>query len=489
MRVAALWVPNFPLQALVRSFPELAEVPVVVAVGPRPQDGLLAVSPEAQELGVHPSMTAAQARQVAGAIQVKTLPDAIQETATGCLADVARSFSPQVKVVGPGLVWLEVGGLKGRWSEEELARQLWQRGFRVGLKVHVGVANGGEVATVAARMGETVVIPPGKEAEFLAPLPLGLTKLSPSCRQTLAMWGIATFGALAALPRGEVVRRLSREGLQLHRLAQGEEEGFIPDAPEEEFRESVWLEQPVVNIEACLFVLRGLFSRLRERLALRGQGFAQARVELALEDKGKREYTLPLLAPTEEVPALLALTRILLEASPPGGAVEGAVVEAQGGAVPSWQESLFAPPRPHPGSLAAALVRLAAIVGAEGVGSPELLNSHRPNAWKLIPFALSWERQPLPASQRHERRPVLRLWQPPRPAQVTMVGGKPLAVRSAEVAGLVKAWAGPYRWEGEWWTEEPFARDDYDVCLASGFTLRIFFDRQRKRWFVGGVYD
>lgn len=489
MRIAALWVPDFPLQALVRSFPELAEAPVVVAVGPRPHDKLLAVSPEAQELGVHPSMTAAQAREVAGVIQVKTLPDAIQKTAMGCLTEVARSFSPKVKVVHPGLVWLDVEGLGGRWSEAELARQLWRRGFLVGLRVHVGIANGGRVATIAARTGETVIIPSGKEADFLAPLPLGLTEISPTCRQTLAMWGIATFGALAALPRGEVVRRLGREGLQLHRLAQGEEEGFIPDAPEEVFRESVWLEQPVVNLEACLFVLRGLFARLRERLALWGQGFARAHLELALEDKGKREYTLPLLAPTDEVPALLALTRIILEASPPGGAVEGAVVEAQGGVVPSWQESLFAPPRPHPGSLAAALVRVAAIVGAEGVGSPELLNSHRPNAWKLIPFTLNWERQKLSFSQQQERRPVLRLWQPPRPAQVTILRGKPLAVRSPEVAGVVKSWAGPYRWEGEWWTEAPFARDDYDVYLASGLALRIFFDRQQKRWFVAGVYD
>jgi len=88
-----------------------------------------------------------------------------------------------------------------------------------------------------------------------------------------------------------------------------------------------------------------------------------------------------------------------------------------------------------------------------------------------------------------EKPPVLRLWQPPKPAQVTVVGGKPVAVRVNGSGGVVVAWAGPYRWQGEWWGEGAFDRDDYDVATADGAVWRLFYHRKEKRWYVDGVYD
>lgn len=489
MRVASLWVPDFPLAALIRSFPELRERPLAVVGGTSSHDTVVAASPEAQALGVAPGMTAAQARQVDGRVEVKVVPKEVLAAASAALAEVAGSFSPHLRRVQPGLVWLKVDGLEGHFGEERaLASELWRQCFRVGLMAHVGVANSGKLATVAARSGEVVVVPAGGEAGFLAPLSLELVEPSPRCWRTLTLWGVQRFGALAELPREEVAARLGEEGLELHRLACGEGEDFVPDPPREELREGVWLEESVLSLEGCLFVLHGVLSRLRERLRLRGEGFAQVRVELVLEGGGKREYRLPLLAPTHEVPALLALARLMLQAAPPGAAVEGVVVEVQGGVVRSVQGSLFGPPCPHPGSLAAALVRLSAIVGPERVGQPQLANSHCPSAWKLVPFALTWERKEeyrVPT----EKPAVLRLWQPPKPAQVTVVGGKPVAVRVHGSGGVVVAWAGPYRWQGEWWGENGFDRDDYDVATADGVVWRVFYHRREKRWYVDGVYD
>lgn len=489
MRIASLWVPDFPLAALVRSFPELRERPVGVVEGSSSRDTLVAASPEAQALGVTPGMAAAQARQVDGRVEVKAVPQEVLAAANAALAEVAESFSPHLRQAQPGLVWLKVDGLEGHFGEEQvLALELWRRCFRVGLAAHVGVANSGKLATVAARTGEVVVVPAGGEAEFLAPLSVELAEPSAGCWRTLELWGVRSFGALAKLPREEVGARLGEEGLQLHRLACGEGEDFVPDPSQEALREGVWLEDAVPSLEGCLFVLHGVLSRLRERLRLRGEGFAQVRVELVLEGGGKREYRLPLLAPTDEVPALLALARLMLQAAPPGEAVEGVVVEVQGGVVRSVQGSLFGPPRPHPGLLAAALVRLSAIVGPERVGKPQLAHSHRPSAWKLVPFALTWEKRE-ESQLPKEKPPVLRLWQPPKPAHVTVVGGKPVAVRVNGSGGVVVAWAGPYRWQGEWWGENAFDRDDYDVATADGVVWRVFYHRRERRWYVDGVYD
>ena len=55
--------------------------------------------------------------------------------------------------------------------------------------------------------------------------------------------------------------------------------------------------------------------------------------------------------------------------------------------------------------------------------------------------------------------------------------------------GLVVAWAGPYRFVGDWWTETPFARDDFDIATADGSLLRVFLDRLTGAWFADGLYD
>ncbi|MGC8916908.1 MAG: DNA polymerase Y family protein [Thermoanaerobaculum sp.] len=489
MRVASLWVPDFPLAALLRAFPELRERPLAVAAGPSPRDPILAASPEARALGIGPGMTSAQARQVDGRVEVRTVPGEVLAAASAALVDVAASFSPHLRRLQPGLVWLRVDGLGGHFpGEEALASELWRRCLRVGLPARVGVANAGGVATVAARTGEVKVVPAGAEKAFLAPLPLALGEPSARCRRALEQWGIRTFGDLAGLPRGEVAARLGEEGVALHRLACGEGESFVPDLLQEKLREGVWLPEPVDSLEGCLFVLNGVLARVKERLSLRGEGLARVRVELALEGGGKREYTLPLLAPTGEVPAVLALARLVLGSSPPGEAVEGVAVEAEGGVVRSLQGSLFGPPQPHPGVLAAALVRLSAIVGPQRVGQAQLVPTHRPSAWRLVPFAgIPEPREEVP--MRGEKPPILRLWEPPRPAQVTVVGSKPVVVRVNGSGGVVVAWAGPYRWQGEWWSEAAFSRDDYDVATADGVVWRVFYDRFQKRWYADGVYD
>jgi len=52
MRIAALLVPDFPLQALRRSYPELGEAPLVVTAGPSPRDAVVAICDEKDALSL-----------------------------------------------------------------------------------------------------------------------------------------------------------------------------------------------------------------------------------------------------------------------------------------------------------------------------------------------------------------------------------------------------------------------------------------------------
>jgi protein ImuB len=569
MRIAALWVPDFPLQALRRSTPELAEAPLAVAAGPLPRDLIVCVAAEAAELGVWVGMTAAQARQVAPAVLVRATPEAAAAAAGEALADVAGGFSPRIRRHRSGEVLLDVGGLTPRFGsepsepgftpgergghggsgasgwvggvdagppatsereftsrergglggsgarggarerrgtprEEAIAGELLRACRHVGLEVRVGIAASVGVARTAAHCSELTVVRAGEERKLMAPLPLSLLEPSPDVAAMLARWGLVTAGELARLPREEVALRLGTEGVALHRLACGEETAaFVPDPLQEVLREGVEVDFPLGALEPFLFLLNGVLGRLERRLELRGEGFAEVLLELRLEGGERREVRLKLVAPTREVPAVLALARLQLEASPPGAAVEGVAALVTPGRVRLMQGSLFGPPMPAPGKLSTTLARLAVLVGPERMGAPAVPDTHRPGAWSLVPFApledrvLGTERQlqdssrgvgelcPAPGAL----TPVLRVFRPPREARVDAVNGRPAVVWVDTLGGIVVGWAGPYRLVGEWWGDEPFAREDFDVATTDGSLLRIHFDRLEQRWFADGVYD
>jgi protein ImuB len=72
---------------------------------------------------------------------------------------------------------------------------------------------------------------------------------------------------------------------------------------------------------------------------------------------------------------------------------------------------------------------------------------------------------------------------------VVTAQGRPVSVRVGGLGGGVVDLAGPYRVVGEWWGDEPFARDEFDVATTDGALLRVFFDRLEHRWYADGYYD
>ena len=82
---------------------------------------------------------------------------------------------------------------------------------------------------------------------------------------------------------------------------------------------------------------------------------------------------------------------------------------------------------------------------------------------------------------------ALRRVRPPRPAQVTLTAGRPVHLRSDRLAGSIVAGAGPWRSSGEWWTEQPWIHDEWDVELGDGTLCRLAHDG--SAWWLEGIYD
>jgi len=81
---------------------------------------------------------------------------------------------------------------------------------------------------------------------------------------------------------------------------------------------------------------------------------------------------------------------------------------------------------------------------------------------------------------------VLRRFRPARTARVALASGQP--VSSPPRAFAAKFWNSPdLAHFGDWWTTNPWARDEWDIALSDGALYRIYCEP--RGWFVEGSYD
>jgi protein ImuB len=133
------------------------------------------------------------------------------------------------------------------------------------------------------------------------------------------------------------------------------------------------------------------------------------------------------------------------------------------------------------------------MVGEGNAGTPELLNTHRPDAFQLKkPGTVhSFPDFAQMKSGNEDIVPVfaVRVFRPVLPASVRLRAETPHYVAAPGVRGEVSEAAGPWRTSGEWWTRTRWARDEWDVELERNGLYRIYFDLDAREWFVEGVYD
>ncbi|MFN8624567.1 MAG: DNA polymerase Y family protein [Candidatus Binatia bacterium] len=491
MRLACLYVPDFPLAALLRVEPELCGTAVAVTDGQGPRARILAVSAAAARGGVTVGLTAAQAKAIAAQLVVRPVSADALRAAQAALCDAAESFSPRVEDAGGGLAYLDLAGLGALFdSEARLANAVARRAVQLGVEAHLGVAGSKIAACLAARHGGGVtVIPPGEEWHFLAPVPIRMLEPSVELAVTLQRWGIRRIGDLAALPVRAVGTRLGPEGVVLARRARGEDEcPLVPRPAPLLFEEGVECDYGIVTLEPLLFVFRGLLERLTARLAVRGFLCGDLRLSLRLATRGREERTVTVAAPSNEVKSLLALVRLQLEAHPPIAAIEGLRVRALPERLRAAQLDLFRPNGPAPARLAVTLARLNALCGADRVGTLG-------QVVKLLDcYVVGEEGHPsepnnLTTNNLTTCSLALRAVRPPRAVEVFCARDRPEFVRGEAFAGRVVEAAGPWRTQGDWWNEGGYARDYYDAQLSDGGVYRLYCDLTTRNWFVDGIYD
>jgi DNA polymerase-4 len=210
-----------------RDRPELRGRPVIVGGDPGARGVVSAASYEARAFGVHSALPLRTA--AARCPQGVFLPvdGAKYRRESRRVMEVLGRFTPLIEQVSIDEAFLDVAGSEPLFGlPEAIARRIKEAvRSEVGLTASVGVATTKLVAKVASDLRKPdglVVVPPGAEAAFLAPLPITrLWGVGESTRAALADHGVRTIGDLAALPVDVLVRRLGAHGAALHDRARG----------------------------------------------------------------------------------------------------------------------------------------------------------------------------------------------------------------------------------------------------------------------------
>ncbi|HWF09686.1 MAG TPA: hypothetical protein VG297_14550 [Bryobacteraceae bacterium] len=420
--------------------------------------------------------------------------------------ECAHGFSPCIEEDPPDTVVFDVRGLEALYGPpEKLAREIERR---IGVPASIAIAANPDAAIHAAHgIPGITVIAPGMEAEALARLPVNLLgavfpeRVSSQTAELLDLWGVRTFGEFAQLPPLGVAARIGDEGVLLQSLARGESHRQLrPIVDPLAFEAELELDDVVESIESLAFIVSRLLNEVCARLAAQSLATNEIHLSLTLERASFKQVplehipdhyvTLKLPVPMLDAKAFLKMLQLDLNARPPAAPVLKVSLRAEPVKPRRTQHGLFVPSSPEPEKLELTVSRLRHLVGEDHVGSPRLRDTHRPDSFYIRGAYTTHSavaEMPLPV-----KAPCLclRRFRPPRAAQVIVVNHQPVRIAAPSIGGRVVMAKGPWRTSGEWWKQNQWDRDEWDVALESGAIYRLFQDaRAGGRWFIEGAYD
>ncbi|MDQ2103542.1 Y-family DNA polymerase [Azospirillum isscasi] len=493
-RILSLWLPRLPTDAYSRRHPERSGHPLAAILAERGRLGVAAVNRAAEEAGVLPAMSLADARAIEPALAVF---DAAPESDARLLERIAgwcTRYTPWATPDGPDGVALDITGCAHLFGgEEAMAADLSARLGAAGFESRLAVADTPAAAWALARFGAESPFPT---------LPVAALRLPPATVDGLAAVGLRRIGDLHAIPRATLAARFGPEVLRRLDQAFGRlDEPLSPRLPVPPHCVRLALAEPIATAESIAEALRHLLAALCARLEASGEGARRLLLELHRVDRRLEDAPQTLAIgtgrPVRRPDPLMRLFAQKLDRVEPGPGLELMVLSAT-----------------EAGPLAAAQASLdGAADGDAALGElVDRLNNRLGEraVLRLVPRQ-SWlpERSVAPAPvfapvltsttggslwPADRPRPV-RLLAPPDPieAMAPVPDDPPVMFRWRGALHRVRHADGPERIEAEWWRRDGEPRDYYRVEDEAGrrfwvFRQGLYRPGVTALWFLHGFF-
>jgi protein ImuB len=481
-RYAVLHAPEFHLQSTLLYATQIAGKPAALVDAQARKARITELNAPARSAQVEVGMSPTQALARCPALQLFTANAGHERSAQEALLQMAETLSPFLEATAPGVVTIDLPSDR-EFRENELSNGCIRPLSLLGLETRLGIASTPGLAMLAARFASPVLIVDSSSA-FLAPLPIEALEPSNELSGILHSWGIRSIGQLVALPMTEVCQRLGPAALDMWERAHGGRHRPLKlIKPQEFFAEQMELEHPVEMLEPLLFVIRRFLEQITKRLANVYLVAGKLRLTLRFENDPVYERIFTIPQPTREVDLLFRMLHTHLE----GFTAESAIVALELAAKPvrpnAEQFGLLEKGVRDPHQLAETLARLAALLGTNRVGTPELEASAHPDAFHLKPYDANASAVVV-TDDLLIGVPWLR-FRPPIPAEVILNDVQPAFVYSSHFTGGVRETSGPWLLEGNWWERRQWSREEWDAATEDGVYRLV---HTQEGWFLDGIY-
>jgi protein ImuB len=492
---AAIHAAEFPAQSILRLRPDLQSHPVAILEGVAPQENVCSLNLHARKRGVVPGMTRLEVEELTGIhLPSRSLPT--EQSARAVLLECASQFSPRIEETfaanACGFV-LDISGTERLFGPPlKLAQSLRAAIVAAGFRASICVGSNFDTARIKAESTRGItVIPPGYEADALAEIPISSLRLDEEPCETFALWGIRALGELAELPEEELVMRLGQQSTIWLKLSRGTaDHAFRPLEATFELKEHIEFENHVERLDSLLFIGAGMINNLIARATGRALSLAALTIRMSLERSLAYERVIRPALPSIDRKFLLKLLQLEIASHPPHAALTSLTLIAEAGQQSQVQLGLFTPQAPEPSRLDVTLARLKALVGADRVGSPALMDTHRSASFTMEAFAIPDRSTPQPETT---ARISLRRMRPPRPLRVQLRFQKPAAFRDGADNYEVQVAYGPWHSSGSWWSINQWDMEEWDVMatnnLGESFGCLIVRDHLHDKWLLDAFYD
>ena len=264
-----------------RDHPQYRGKPVVVGADPQSGNGRGVVSTcsyEARSYGIHSAMPISQAyRRCPEAVFLRPRMDLYADISRKIMA-ILGGFSPIVRPLSIDEAFLDCTGTEQLFgSARELGGRIKKRILQeTGLVASVGIASNMSLAKIASDLGKPdglVICPPGREKEFLAPLPVSrLWGAGPKAVQRLKALGFTRVGDIAQKDKVWLEKHMGKWGEHLWCLANGLDDREVSTTGHK--RKSISMERTFTtdcaDKKQLELVLFHIVDRLTRRLRLKG---------------------------------------------------------------------------------------------------------------------------------------------------------------------------------------------------------------------------
>jgi DNA polymerase-4 len=396
-----------------RDRPELRGRPVIVGGGGPNQRGVVsAASYEARRFGVHSAMPLRTAGRLCPQGVFLPVDGRKYQAVSRDVMAILRRFTPLVQPISIDEAFLDVTGSRALFGDGEAIARLIKDAIRseVDLTASVGVASTKLVAKVASELRKPdglVVVPPGGEAAFLAPLPISrLWGVGGKTAEALRDFGVVTIGDLAALPPDALVRRFGRHGAALVDRAVGiDPDPVATGDPAKSIGHEHTFDVDTADREVIERTLLGMADGVAWRL--RASGLKAVTVTLKLRDSSfqtiSRQTGLEVPADLTEPIYEAALELLRRE-------LHGQRIRLVGVTASNFRDreqlALFGGEDPRRHQAAEALDRIRRKYGERSVTRARLVRSGVPTPFERDPMS-PVEARPVAAEGRIRRRPAV----------------------------------------------------------------------------------